>query len=154
MKRLAVIRIKGKAKVSQKIEDTLRMLHLTRVNHCSFVNDDSVYSGMLDKVKDYVTWGEADEETVRLLLSKRGELVGDRRLTDAYVKKSTKFSSIAEFSKAFVNLEAELDAVPGLKPFLRLHPPRGGHEGIKRAFKVGGALGRRDEIKSLLYKMR
>ncbi|MFQ5815129.1 MAG: 50S ribosomal protein L30 [Candidatus Hydrothermarchaeaceae archaeon] len=154
MKRLAVIRIKGKWGVDRRVEDTLRMLNLTRVNHCTLINDDRVNSGMLEKVKDHVTWGEIDVEALRLLLSHRGELAGHQKLTDSYVKKRTKYSSIAGFSKAFVNFEAELEDIPGLRPFFRLHPPRRGHEGIKRTFRQGGALGRRDDVKSLLYKMR
>ncbi len=154
MKRLAVIRVKGKTKIKRDVEDTLHMLHLTRVNHCSFIKDDAVSSGMLTKVKDYATWGEVDEETVNLLLSKRGELEGNKKLSDSHVKKTTKYGSIEEFSKAFVNFEAELDDLPSLKPFLRLHPPRGGHEGMKRSFKRGGALGPRENITGLLYKMR
>lgn len=154
MKRLAVIRIKGKTEVDQKVGDTLHMLKLTRVNHCSLINDGEVYSGMLVKAKDYVTWGEVDAESLGLLLANRGELVGAQKLTDSYVKKTTKYGSIAEFAKAFINFEAELENIPGLKPVFRLHPPRRGHEGLKRAFREGGALGRRDDIKRLLYKMR
>ena len=37
--------------------------------------------------------------------------------------------------------------VEGMKPIFRLHPPRGskGWGGIKRSYKVGGALGFRGE---------
>lgn len=44
----------------------------------------------------------------------------------------------------------------GLKPCLRLNPPRKGFErgGIKRAFKAGGVLGyRAEKINDLLNKM-
>jgi large subunit ribosomal protein L30 len=154
MKRLAVIRIKGKKGVDRRIEDTLRMLNLTRVNYCTIVNDDGVYLGMLEKAKDYITWGEVDEEGVTILLRHRGELSGGRKLTDSYIKKHTKYDSIAEFSQAFVNFEAELSDVPDLRTFFRLHPPRKGHEGIKRTFRQGGALGPRGNMKGLLYRMR
>lgn len=154
MKRLAVIRIKGKTELDKRVEDTLRMLNLTRINHCSLVNDGDVYSGMLAMTKDCITWGDVDADDIALLLGSRAEMMGDEKLTDSYIKKTTKHGSIAEFSKAFVAFEAELDDIPGLKPFFRLHPPRKGHEGIKRTFKQGGALGFRGDIKKLLYKMR
>ncbi len=154
MKRIAVVRIRGKKGVNLKVEDTLKMLKLTRVNHCTLIKDDKVYSGMLEKVKDHITWGEVGEEAVNQLLTNRGELVSNEKLTDAYVKKRTKHSSIKGFSKAFVKFEADLEDIPGLKKIFRLHPPRKGHEGIKRTFRQGGALGHRDDIKGLLNKMR
>jgi large subunit ribosomal protein L30 len=46
--------------------------------------------------------------------------------------------------------------VNGLKPVLRLHPPRGskGWGGIKRSYTVGGALGFRGEaIRDLVSRM-
>lgn len=154
MKRIAVVRIRGKWGVNAGVEDTLQMLNLTRVNYSTLINDDEVYSGMLKKVKDYVTWGEVGAESVSLMLKNRGELVGRQKITDSYIKKRTKYKSIADFAKAFVKFEAELDEIPGVRPVFRLHPPRRGHEGIKRTFRQGGALGHRDNIKDLLFKMR
>lgn len=155
MKRLAVIRVRGMARTSRDTEETLKMLRLTRVNYCALVNDSNSYAGMLQKVKDYVTWGEVDAEDVEMILRNRGELIGGARLTDAYMKEKTKYSSIKEFAKAFVDGRAELKDIPELKLFFRLHPPRKGYSGIKRSFKEGGALGARGaEIKKLIYRMR
>ena len=155
MKRLAVVRVRGRVKVNQEIEDTLKMLRLTRANHCVFIDNRPSYLGMLQKVKDYVTWGEVDEEDVALILKHRGELIGGKKLTDEYVKEKTKFKSIDDFAKAFVNFKAELKDIPDLKPVFRLHPPRKGYRKIKRSFSEGGALGYRGkEIGSLLYRMR
>lgn len=154
MKRIAVVRIRGRAKVNKEIENALKTLRLTRVNHCSIVDDRDSYIGTLHKVKDYVTWGEIDEEDLINILKNRGQLCGRKKLTDDYVKKHTNFNSIEEFAKAFLNFEAELKDIPGLRPFFRLHPPRKGHGKIKRSFKEGGALGERENIKPLLYRMR
>lgn len=155
MKRLAVVRIRGRVNVNQEVEDTLRMLRLNRVNNCVIIDNRDSYSGMLQKVKDYVTWGEVDKDDVALILKNRSALVGGRRLTDSYVKSNTKFKSIEDFAKAFADFKCELTDIPNLKPVFRLHPPRRGHGGIKRAFTVGGALGNRGkEIKDLIYRMR
>jgi large subunit ribosomal protein L30 len=45
--------------------------------------------------------------------------------------------------------------VEGINPVFRLAPPRkGGYEGIKRAYSVGGALGYRSkDINKLLERM-
>ena len=155
MKRLAVVRVRGKVHVPREVEDTLRMLRLTRVNHCVFIDDRPTYLGMLQKAKDYITWGEVTAEEVALILRNRGELVGGRKLTDAYVKEHTKFKSIEDFAKAFVDFKAELKDIPNLKPVFRLHPPRKGYRSIKRSFVEGGALGYRGEaMRDLLRRMR
>lgn len=154
MRRLAVVRIKGRSKVNKRVEDTLRMLRLTKTNYCVLLDDGDTYSGMLQKVKDYVTWGEVDEKDIAQLLEKRGELAGGKRLTNAFVKERTQYKSIKDFSNAYLNFEADLKDIPGIRLFFRLHPPRKGHEGMKRTFKEGGALGYREKAKGLLHRMR
>ncbi|MFQ6135799.1 MAG: 50S ribosomal protein L30 [Candidatus Hydrothermarchaeales archaeon] len=154
-KRLAVIRVRGRVNVRGKIEDTLKMLRLNKVNHCVFVNESPSLEGMISKVKDYVTWGEVDEKDVTLVLKNRGELSGGGKLTDAYIKENTEFKSIENFAEAFIASKAELRDIPHLKPVFRLHPPRKGHKKIKRPFVEGGALGYRGpKIKDLVYRMR
>jgi large subunit ribosomal protein L30 len=154
-KRLIVIRIRGSVNVNRKIENTLRMLNLERVNNAVFIDDRESYRGMLQIVKDYVTWGEVDTEDVSLILKNRGNLIGNERLSDDYMKENTEFKSIDAFSKAFLEFKTELSDVHGLKTVFRLHPPRKGHGGIKKAFSLGGALGYRDtKIKELIVKMR
>ncbi|MEE8402134.1 MAG: 50S ribosomal protein L30 [Candidatus Hydrothermarchaeaceae archaeon] len=154
MKRIAVVRVRGLIGTSRTVEDALRMLRLSKVNYCSIIDDRDTYNGSLKKVKDYVTWGHVGEKDVALILEKRGELLGGKRLTDGYIKENTKFKSIEDFVKSFINFEAELDDIPQLKQFFRLHPPRKGHGGIKRSFIEGGALGKRDNMENLLYRMR
>ena len=153
MKRIAVIRVKGRARTKENVEDTLRMLRLSRVNYCSIIDDRKTYEGMLKKVKDLVTWGEIDKNDFSLILKNRGEIEGRIKLTDDYIKKNTKYESIDDFANAFIDFKAELRDIPKLRPFFRLHPPRKGFGGIKRTVSAGGALGRRD-IKGLIIKMR
>lgn len=63
MTELAVIRLKSTIKAGQDIKDTMKMLNLKTQNHCVIVPEKPEYTGMLQKVKDYITWGEIDEET-------------------------------------------------------------------------------------------
>lgn len=152
--RLAVVRIRGRAGVRKEVEDTLKMLRLTRPNYCVLIDDRREYLGMLAKVKDNVTWGEVDAEAVARLLRLRGELEGGKKLTDSYLKKNTPYKSIEAFAKEFVAHKAELKDIPGLRPFFRMHPPRKGYGGVKSSVREGGALGHRGDMKKLLYKMR
>ena len=102
---------------------------------------------MLQKSKDYVTWGEVDAETIETLLKERGRMVGDKPVDDATIKASSNYKTVAAFAKAMAAGDATMKDVDGLKPIFRLHPPRGskGWGGIKRAYTVGGALGFRGE---------
>jgi len=54
------------------------MLNLPYINNCTIVNEDKSYKGMLQKVKDYVTWGEISKEMLQKLLEKRGGLDGKK----------------------------------------------------------------------------
>jgi large subunit ribosomal protein L30 len=81
--------------------------------------------------------------------------VGNRPLTDEYVKANSPFPTIDEFAHAVAEGKAALRDLPGLKPVMRLHPPRKGHRTLKRTFQQGGALGYYGrEINTLLYRMR
>jgi large subunit ribosomal protein L30 len=153
--RFVVIRIRGSVNVNRNIAATLDMLGLKRVNNAVLIDDRPSYRGMLQKAKDYVTWGSVDTSDVSLILKNRGEVVGGQKVTDEYVKSNSKFKSIDDFAGAFVDFGAELSEIKGLKTTFRLHPPRKGHDGIKRAFTVGGSLGNRGaKIKALIHKMR
>lgn len=155
MVKLAVVRVRGSVKVRREVLDTLRMLGLTRLNHCVVVEDTPSIRGMLQEAKDYITWGEIGTEALKELLLKRGRLVGNKKLTEDYVRANTRFSSIQELARAVVNGEAELPKIlPELKKVFRLHPPSKGHGSIKRPFKFGGALGYRGkEIDKLIARM-
>ncbi len=70
----AAIRIRGSFRVKRGIEATLsHHLHLTRNMHCVVFKRD--VSPLLQKAKDYTTWSDVDEETVKKL-SKRREAEG------------------------------------------------------------------------------
>jgi|TARA_B110000967_G_scaffold96060_1_gene98635 large subunit ribosomal protein L30 len=151
-----VIRARSDRGVTVKIRDTMGMLNLTKVNHATIVPNAPTYEGMLNKSKDYITWGEIDSDVISNLLKERGRMVGDKPVNDSVINENSKFSSIDEFAKAIVSGDATLKDVDGLKPVLRLHPPRGskGWGGIKRSYTVGGALGFRGEaIRDLVSRM-
>ncbi len=144
----AIVRIRGKVRRSAPVKDTLRMLRLTRQNHCVIVPETPAFRGMVKKVKDFVTWGEVTPEIVAKLLLKRGGL------TDAAVKANSRFKSVWDFSQALAKGEATVADVKGLRPVLRLHPPRGGFVAIKRPFRDRGDLGYRGkDINTLLERM-
>ena len=149
----AVIRIRGRTGIRKNIADTLDMLNLTRISHAVVIPDTPSYNGMLQKAKDYITWGEISEETFKKLLAERGRLPGNKRVTDEYVKENTDYSSVDELAITLFNEETTLKE-SGLKPIFRLSPPRKGYESTRTPYSKGGSLGYRSEnINELLEKM-
>ncbi len=153
MKTLAVIMVRGGININRRIKDTLKMLNLTKVNHCVFVPETKEYKGMLQKVKDYVTWGEIEPETMVEMIKQRGKLEGDKPVTDKYLEENG-YTSIKKFVDAVIKGEVKYSSLKDVKPVMRLNPPRKGLEGIKRSYAIGGALGCREkEINELLRRM-
>ena len=151
-----VVRVRSNVNVERSIRETMDYLNLTKVNHAVIIPENDQYRGMLQKAKDYITWGEATEATVEKMLAERGRMSGDSPLTDDVVKESTDFKNIQEFAKSVTSGDSTVKDVPGLKRVFRLHPPRGpkGWGGIKRSFVIGGALGARgDAINNLVERM-
>ncbi len=155
MKRLAIVKVRGNINTSYKVKDTMLMMGLTRVNHCVIIDDRDTYKGMLQKVKDYITWGEITPEVFVKMITKRGKVTEGKsvKVTDELVAKNTKYKTIKEFAEAYMNFEVELEDLKINKVF-RLSPPREGYENTKRQFGKNGSLGKRgDKINDLLVRM-
>lgn len=151
-----VVRARSDVKVERSIRETMGMLNLTRVNHAVIIPENAQYKGMLQKAKDYITWGNADADLIEKMISERGRLVGDKPITDAHVKETSEFKSIKAFAAAIASGDATVKDMPDMKRVFRLHPPRGpkGWGGLKRTYVIGGALGSRGEdISDLVERM-
>ena len=118
---IAVIRIKGQVGIKRPVKETLDRLRLRKKYVCVvFESPSKEILGMIKKMKDFIAFGEIQEETYKELVKARGKK----------------------------------DKTGKLKPFFRLHPPRGGIES-KKHFGVGkGVLGNhKDKINELLRRM-
>ncbi len=152
----AVVQVRGEVNQQGKVRDTLSMLNLHHVNHCTLIPDRDTYRGMITKVNDYVAFGEPDQDVLETLLSTRGEpLEGDADIDDEWVSENTDYDTVSALTTALLAEETTLRE-QGLSPTLRLHPPRGGHDGIKHPASQGGQLGKHttEEINALLTSMR
>lgn len=152
----AVVQIRGNVNMTDAVTDTLEMLNLHGVNQCTLVPETDTYRGMLTKVNDYVAFGEPSQEGLKTVLSKRAEpLEGDADVDDDWIAEQTDYDSVAELADVLLDGETTLRD-EGLSPTLRLHPPRGGHEGLKNPRSQGGQLGTHStaEIDELLAAMR
>ena len=152
----AVVQVRGEVNINQDIRDTLAMLNLGRVNHATFVPEEPTYEGMVTKVHDYVAHGTPSQDVVETLLRRRAEPAeGSGDIDDEWVTDHTAYGGVSELAAALLAEETTLQGV-GLSPTLRLHPPRGGHKGIKQPVATGGQVGvhETDAIDQLLEAMR
>ncbi len=150
----AVVRVRGTVNIKEDIADTMKMLRLNSANHCVVVPETPSYKGMLQKVKDYVTWGEIDEPTMLQLLLLRGKLTGGEPISESFVRNNTQFDSIEHLAKEVCSDKVNISSIDGLKPVFRLNPPRKGFRTVKRSYAVGGTLGYRGkDINALLERM-
>jgi large subunit ribosomal protein L30 len=153
-----LVRIRGTVHVTGKTSDTLDMLHLQRPNMATVIPKTESYVGMVQRVKDYVAYGDIDADTLAALIKARGRWMGDKPMDDATIKTATesKFATVDAFAKAVVKGEATMkDLGENAKLVFRLTPPRGGHKGsTKRHYTVKGELGYRGkEINELIRRM-
>ncbi len=152
----AIIRIRGTVDVPPDVKATLRMLRLVRKFHAVIYPKNPTIDGMLNVVKNWVTWGEIDRETLKELIIKRGRLVGNKPITDEAIKKIFGLNNIDELVDALLSgkvLWHKYDEY--VKPVFRLHPPKGGFKGsIKKQYGACGELGYRGPaINELLKRM-
>ena len=138
------VRIRGAPGMNRKIQDTLKMLRMHKVNHGVLIWAEKSYMGMLNKCKDYITYGEINEKSLLRLLRARGRVEGNKPLTEEHVKNLTKYKSMKDLAKALLQGEIQYKEkdIYKIKPMFRLHPPRKGHRGtIKKHYGEGGILG-------------
>ena len=150
-KKIAVVLIRGTVNTHPDVRKTLELLRLKKKHACVVVEDNEISKGMLQKVKDYTTFGTVDEAFFTKMIEKRGELVGKNKVDSKFdAKKVAK-----EYFAGKIKLN-EFENKYSLKPYFRLAPPVKGFErgGIKKPFTQKGVLGQRgDKISELIEKM-
>lgn len=98
--------------------------------------------GMLQKVRDYVTWGEIDDDVLKSLITKRGRKPVDKRLTEKEAEE------ISKKTKESQKVSEEI------APVFRLNPPsKGFKKSIKQHYPDGELGYRGKEINELLKRM-
>lgn len=155
---LIAVRLDGMPGVKPPEELTLNALRMRTRFSAVLLQDTPSIRGMLQKVKDHVTWAEATKKDLELLLSNRAATQEGLGITDEFVKERAKLPGLAGLLSALYSGKITLSKLwqIGVKPVFRLHPPRGGFpNSTKRPFADRGELGyRREGLHSLLIKMR
>lgn len=149
---IAIVRVRGTVNVRRDVAETLKRLNLKRPNYCVVVPETKQYLGMIQKVKDYVAYGNIDLETFKNLLKRRGELKGLGRLNEENVK-TLGFNSVDELAEALYYGKTSFKDVPLLKRFFRLRPPSKGYRSVKRPYPEGALGNWGSNISSLIDRM-
>jgi len=155
-KLLGIIRIRGYAATPWFIQDTLRLLRLEKNFNAMIYEDSKTLRGMLKVVEPYVTWGELNEEGVKLLLSRLYIKPGKDRINNEFLKSKLKIEEYSEFVKRISEGQLKLHKLDNyFKLPIRLHPPSGGFKGkINRPYNLKGEFGYRGEkINELIKRM-
>ena len=125
---IAVIRVHGQVDVSFNIKDTLDRLRIHKKLNCVFIDEkDSVKMGMVKKVKDYIMYGKVSDEFVQKVVEARGELLDKNK--------------------------KEKKTLKNIKPWIRLHPPRGGFKKSTKQQIPKGILGKHEDISKIMERM-
>ena len=137
---IAVIRISGLVKIPGVVQETLFRLRLRRKYSLIFLHPTPTNMKLLNKIRNYVAYGDINENTLLELIEKRAESI-DKKKVDAKLIIS--------------NLGKKKLSDLGLKPFFRLHPPRGGidakkHFGVSKKAVLGD---NKEKINDLIRRM-
>ena len=154
---LVAIRIDGTPNVKPPEELTLSSLRMKTRYSTVLLRDNPSMRGMLQRIKDHVTWAEAKKEDIELLLSNRARTSEGLGLTSKFVKEKSALAGMRELISGLLSGKVTLARLQemGVDPCFRLHPPTGGFpNSSKRPFTDSGELGfRKEGLHELLKKM-
>ncbi len=154
---LIAIRLDGTPTVRHPEELTLNTLRMKTRYSAVLLRDNPSVKGMLQRIKDHITWAEAKKEDIELLLSNRASTAEGLGLAPEFVKKNSGLAGVSELVAALYSGKVTLVKLRemGIAPYFRLHPPRGGFpRSSKRPFTESGELGfRKEGLHGLLTKM-
>ncbi len=137
---IIVIRIAGMVEIPDKVQSTLDHMRLRRKYAAVLYEENEENMKLIQKVRSYVAYGSISDGNLMKLMTLRGQPVDKKKKINV--------------AEVISNLGKKTYEQLGIKPFFRLHPPRGGIE-TKNHFGVGkGVLGdHKEKINKLLEKM-
>lgn len=137
---ICIIRIRGDVKLDRDIRETFERLRLGRKYACVVINPNKEQQGMIRKIEDVVAFGEIRKDVFEKLIDARSQRIDKNKKLDI-----KKIIEDVERGKGYVDA--------GIKPFFRLHPPRGGIKSSKLHFPKGVLGNNREKINDLLLRM-
>ncbi len=148
-----VVRIKGQVDVPYWASTTMELLRLDKKYRATILQAQVNTLGMLDKIKHYVSWQEADIEITKHLLDKKGRKSGYRKIESQDLK-DMGFADLDEMASSIAEGKISMSKIKELKPWFALAPPRKGFKrSTKRLYTQKGILGPNKELAELVRRM-
>ena len=138
---ILAIRIAGQVDRTEKVKETLFRLRLRRKYAAVLLQPTKTNLKILQKVRNEIAYGSINSETLALLVQKRA--------------KNKEKSKKLDQKKVLDQIEKTSHDKWDIKPFFRLHPPRGGidakkHFGVTKKAVLGD---NKDKINDLVRRM-
>ncbi|MBW6442492.1 uL30 family ribosomal protein [Patescibacteria group bacterium] len=143
-KRTCIIRIRGRVGLKKDVKETLDRLRIRRKYSCVVIIPNKDQEGMIKRIRSFVTYGEIKKDTFEKLIEKRAQVIDKNKSKKEQIDPK-KIIEELDRGKRYEDLN--------LKPFFRLHPPRGGIESKKHVGEGKGILGHNEKINELLERM-
>jgi large subunit ribosomal protein L30 len=134
---IAIVRISGQVEMPSGAKEALFRMRLRKKYSAVLLSDAPENAKILEKVRNFVAFGKIDEKTLEELILKRGKSLSKTKIDAKKV--------IEAIEKKGINSS-------GIKPFFRLHPPRGGIDS-KSHFPKGVLGDNKEKINDLLRRM-
>lgn len=136
---IIAIRISGIVDKTKKINETLFRMRLRRKYSAVLLKETQENLKLLQEVRNFVAFGQINEETLKLLIEKRAKLIGGKK-------------GKIDASKIIGQLDKNKLSDIGIKPYFRLHPPIGGIK--SKIHYPKGILGdNKEDINKLVRRM-
>lgn len=135
---IAVIRISGLVEINSDIQESLFRMRLRRKYSLVLIKETAANLAILKKVRNFVAFGTINKETLVELIKVRGQPIKGK----------------IDAEKVASELDKKSLEELGLKPFFRLHPPRGGIDSKIHFGRNKGVLGdNKEKINDLIRRM-
>ncbi len=153
VKAYLVVRIKGQADVPYWAVRTMTLLKLDKKYRATILPAKENTLGMLNKIKHYVSWFDADAALAKELIDKKARKSGYQKVTSEDLK-DLGFASSDDLASALSEGKVTLSKLKPLKPWFALAPPRYGFKrSTKKLYGQKGILGQNKELGTLVRNM-
>jgi len=136
---IIAIRISGLVEIPKGVNETLFRMRLRRKYSAVLLKESEENLKLLRRVRNFIAYGDIDDETLSLLITKRAKSLDNKKIDSGAILEHLK-------NKGMLNLK--------IKPFFRLHPPRGGIDSKLHFPLKKGVLGdNKSKINDLVRRM-
>lgn len=148
-----VVRMHGQINVPHWATNTLELLKLDKKFRATIVPAKDNTLGMLNRIKHYVSWQEADLNITKELFNKKARKSGYKKITDDDLVQLG-FKSIDELASSITEGKTSMNKIKPIKPWFALSPPKKGFKrSTRKTYGEGGILGQNKELAELVRSM-